>query len=158
MRTRAGPPHEPSTRARARLNESQVPPASIMQAALADIDARAHAGLTRIVREHTFVGLLAGCTALLQAGSKLYMVDVSTLSRDLAYQLAVRRAGQHAPLALEPPVVTRELVMMALEAQEAAGTLTDADGSKVRMVLAAPWLCHSPAQAGSRATWLAYYP
>ena len=45
---------------------------------------------------------------------------------------AVRRAGQLAAAPLQPPASVAELAMIGLEAQEAQGKLTAADGTKVR--------------------------
>jgi DNA mismatch repair protein MLH1 len=89
-----------------------------------------------VLREHTFVGALGGTQVLLQQGSKLYLVDVGPLSRDLMLQQALRRCGRFgAGVVLEPPVELGAAVAMGLEQQQAEGRLTDADGNRVRKLI-----------------------
>jgi hypothetical protein len=102
-----------------------------VQAAVEQIDDRAHTALVRLVREYIFVGHLEGCTALIQQASKLFTVNVANLSQDLMFQQSVRRFGQQRSMTLEPAVPIGEVVLIGLEAQEEAGYLTDSDGSKV---------------------------
>jgi hypothetical protein len=103
-----------------------------VHAALEAVEARAHSALTRIVREHTFVGLVEGTQVLLQQGSKLFLVNVEPLSRDLMLQQALRRCGQFAAVVLQPPVEVASAVSMGLESQAVEGRLSDADGNRVR--------------------------
>lgn len=94
------------------------------------VEREAHTALTRVVREHTWVGALDGRTALVQSGTRLYMADAQALSCDLMYQQALARCGQFAAIRLEPPPQVAELVQLGLDAKEAAGAWTEADGSK----------------------------
>ena len=44
------------------------------------------AGLLEIIRKHTYVGMADETHALLQHGTRLYLLDVAELSRDMFYQ------------------------------------------------------------------------
>lgn len=46
----------------------------------------AMAGLLEIIRKHTYVGMADETHALLQHGTRLYLLDVAELSRDMFYQ------------------------------------------------------------------------
>jgi len=56
------------------------------------------AGLTDMLRGHTFVGMADEALALVQGGTRLFLLDVAVLSRDLFYQ----QARPPAALALLP--------------------------------------------------------
>lgn len=100
---------------------------------MTQVDAHAHTALTRMAREHVFVGHLDGERVLLQHGTKLFVVDLPALTRDLMYQLALRgyRRHPHIRVADAPPV--SELLDIGLRAQLATGRITQDDGSVVRM-------------------------
>lgn len=92
----------------------------------------AHTALTRIVREHTFVGHLDGGLALLQQSTKLFVVDIAALSRDLMYQQALARCGAMKAIVLEDAPSLEAIVLTGLDAREAAGLWVADDGPKVR--------------------------
>lgn len=51
---------------------------------------RGGAGLTEMMRGHTFVGMADATLALVQGGTRLFLLDATALSRDLFYQQALR--------------------------------------------------------------------
>ncbi len=93
---------------------------------LAAAEAAPHAGLAELLAAPTFVGLADATRALLQAGTRLYLVDLSTLTYDLFYQQALRRFGRAPRLALAPPADVAALARAALDAEAAAGRWDDA--------------------------------
>jgi DNA mismatch repair protein MLH1 len=99
------------------------------QEALAAVEGQTHVGLTRVVREHIFVGHVDEASILLQQGTKLYLADLGNISRDVMYQLALRGFRQFEPIALEDKPPLRDLLTIGLEAQQLAGLL-DADEDK----------------------------
>ncbi|KAG2496183.1 hypothetical protein HYH03_005783 [Edaphochlamys debaryana] len=98
-------------------------------ALLAEAEAGAHGGLGELLREHTFVGVADGSLALLQSGTRLYLVDVGALAGDMLYQLALRRWDQPLRVALDPPPCVGELVELGLSLLEAKGEWRPEDGS-----------------------------
>ena len=51
-----------------------------------------------MMRGHTFVGMADDALALMQGGTRLFLLDVTALSRDLFYQQALpwRSSREHA--------------------------------------------------------------
>lgn len=59
-------------------------------------------GLTEMLRGHTYVGMADDTLALVQGGTRLFLLDVTALSRDLFYQQApARLAPAHLCCALQ---------------------------------------------------------
>jgi DNA mismatch repair protein MLH1 len=104
---------------------------------LAAAEAAPHAGLAELLAAPTFVGLADATRALLQAGTRLYLLDLSTLTYDLFYQQALRRFGRAPRLALAPPVDVAALARAALDAEAAAGRWDDAAEGGARGEVAA---------------------
>lgn len=67
--------------------------------------------------------------ALLQHGTKLYLVDACALSRDLAYQQLLRQFEALPRVQLQPPAELAPLLAMALDLEVAAGEGARADGA-----------------------------
>ena len=44
------------------------------------------AGLSDVLRKHTYVGMADETLALLQHGTRLYLLDIANLSKDMFYQ------------------------------------------------------------------------
>ena len=108
-----------------------------------------HEGLREILRENVLVGWVDAERLLLQKGTKLYLLDVGELSRDLFFQLAMsmsQRANdnggvnndvddhvaalQHR-LTLCPPPSVSELLLIALTAtNDATNDATDGTADK----------------------------
>lgn len=49
-------------------------------------NSRWHAGLSEVLRQHTFVGMADETLALLQHSTRLYILNVANLSKDMFYQ------------------------------------------------------------------------
>ena len=49
------------------------------------------AGLSEVLRKHTYVGMADETLALLQHGTRLYLLNVAALSKDMFYQQVSRR-------------------------------------------------------------------
>lgn len=47
-------------------------------------------GLSEVLRKHTYVGMADETLALLQHGTRLYLLNVAALSRDMFYQQVSR--------------------------------------------------------------------
>ncbi|KAJ3008170.1 DNA mismatch repair protein [Thoreauomyces humboldtii] len=77
-----------------------------------------HRGLTEIFAGHTFVGFVDDVLALIQYQTKLYMIDFEDITRELFYQLALLGFSNFGTITLAEPVSVRELVLLALEAQD----------------------------------------
>lgn len=98
-----------------------------------------HEGLMEMLRSQKYVGMVDSCRSLIQAGTRLYLLDLSTLTRDMFYQQALRRctaccnssgilAGKDLGLtALTPPPSVKQLTLVALEAEEASGRWEDTE-------------------------------
>lgn len=71
-----------------------------LQEALEGVASHAHAALCQAAREHTFVGHVGHNSVLLQHNTKLLLVDLARLSRDLAYQQALLLCGSWRPPAI----------------------------------------------------------
>lgn len=84
-----------------------------------------HQGVSEVLKTATFVGLADSHRALLQSGTRLYLVDLTTLTRDMFYQQALRRFGQAPRVVLCPAVPAVQLALVAMEAEEAAGQWQD---------------------------------
>jgi DNA mismatch repair protein MLH1 len=98
---------------------------------LAECDDGAHAGLTDVFRRHTYVGLAHPRLALLQHGTRLYIVHVPRVSTALMRQLVLRRFGRHEAISVVPPAPVVPLLLDAVRADAestAAGSVPD-DGA-----------------------------
>lgn len=103
---------------------SQHPPCEIqsVQELLAAVQANTHPDLLSIFRNHTLVGVVDLRHAVLQHGTRLYLVDYPPLLRDLFYQLVLLRAQRCQALAVEPPASLGQLVGQGLDAGQRLGT------------------------------------
>jgi len=106
---------------RHRPNPPQSAGLASVERLLASAERAPHAGITDVLRSHTFVGMADATRALLQAGTRLYLTDVSILTRDMFYQQVLRRFGCAPRIAVSPPLSVKALAVVALEAEEVAG-------------------------------------
>ncbi|XP_013404163.1 DNA mismatch repair protein Mlh1 [Lingula anatina] len=90
-----------------------------------DIKDNVHSGLQELVQHHTFVGCVNEERALLQHQTKLYLVNTTTLSKELFYQLIILDFGNFGCLRLSEPASLYELAMLALDSPESGWTETD---------------------------------
>ena len=91
-----------------------------------------HEGLSDMFRAPIYVGLADPRRALIQSGTRLYLMDLSQLSSDLFYQRVLKNLGQLPKLFLEPPLPVRELALTALEIEELAGNWTQTDEDETK--------------------------
>lgn len=110
---------------RHRLNPSHAAGVASVERLLASAERAPHAGLAEVLRSPTFVGMADSTRALLQCGTRLYLADMAPVTRDMFYQQALRRFGCAPLIALSPAVPVRDLALVALEAEEAAGRWRD---------------------------------
>ena len=74
-----------------------------------------HEGLREILHDNVMVGWVDAERLLLQKATKLYLLDVGELSRDLFVQMALS-SSDSARLTLRPPASVSELLLIALSA------------------------------------------
>ncbi|KAF5390112.1 hypothetical protein D9757_003823 [Collybiopsis confluens] len=76
--------------------------------------------LTEVLEQHTFVGIVDvdRCLSLVQYSTKLYLVNHGALAEELFYQLGVRQFGDFSRLQLEPAPPLRDLVGIAVDAED----------------------------------------
>jgi hypothetical protein len=123
----AGPQQQGTVRpVRQRANPPGPPPVPAAAALLAAREGSCHEGLWALVRQHVFVGLAdeAGEWALLQHGTRLYLLAAGPLSRDLFEQQLLRRWGRCPAAALEEPLVLEAVAQAGLEVEAAEGRWT----------------------------------
>ncbi|XP_020531791.1 DNA mismatch repair protein MLH1 isoform X1 [Amborella trichopoda] len=112
---------------RQRRNPKESSDLTSIQELLEEIDANTHAGLLEIVKQCTYIGMADNVLALLQHNTRLYLVNVVKLSKELMYQHALRRFSHFNAIQLSNPAPLYELLMMALEEDELA---CEGDGPK----------------------------
>ncbi|KAA1476635.1 DNA mismatch repair protein MutL [Dentipellis sp. KUC8613] len=80
-----------------------------------------HKQLTEILEKHTFVGVvdLERELSLVQHSTRLYLVSHGALAEELFYQLGLRQFGNLPRLQLDPPPSLRDLVTLAVDAEDA---------------------------------------
>ena len=81
----------------------------------AGVASQGHEELARIVRRHTFVGVVNDTLSLLQHTTKLYLVNHVALGREMFYQQALRLFANMFPFDLEPAPAVRDLALLALD-------------------------------------------
>ncbi|KAF5832819.1 hypothetical protein DUNSADRAFT_11191 [Dunaliella salina] len=93
-----------------------------IQGLAAEVDAACHSGLAELMRGHVYVGMADETRALLQYRTKLYIVDLAPLSRELFYQQVLAQfEAVESTLVLDPAPSIRELMAMALALEQARG-------------------------------------
>jgi DNA mismatch repair protein MLH1 len=76
-----------------------------------------HDGLKDILRHNTVVGWVDSTRVLVQKGTRLYLLDVAKLSRDLFLSLAVSKqpSTSYSKVTMRPPANVTDLLLIALE-------------------------------------------
>ncbi|GBF99950.1 DNA mismatch repair protein [Raphidocelis subcapitata] len=115
---------------RPRPNQAALTRVPAARALLAAREASTHEALWALVRQHVFVGLAdeAGEWALLQHGTRLYLLAAGPLTADLFEQQLLRRWGCCPAVALAEPLGLREVAEAGLELEAAAGRWQPTDG------------------------------
>lgn len=80
-----------------------------------------HVGLTEVVQNHKFVGVVdrEQALSLLQHGTQLYLVRHSAVIEAFAYQLALRQFAAYTPVTLDPAPSLAELIGLGYDAEDA---------------------------------------
>ncbi|KAI9322625.1 DNA mismatch repair protein Mlh1 [Dichotomocladium elegans] len=79
--------------------------------------------MTNILRNHTFVGCVDDTLALIQHDVDLYLINFSEFSEELFYQVVLAEFGNFGTLKLENPICIADSIEVALEVEEARGSL-----------------------------------
>ncbi|KAL5220094.1 hypothetical protein ABZP36_024807 [Zizania latifolia] len=103
---------------RSRRNPKDSGDLSSRHELLAETESSFHPGLLDIVKNCTYVGLADEVFALIQHNTRLYLVNVVNVSKELMYQQALCRFGNFNAMQLSEPAPLRELLMMALKDDE----------------------------------------
>ncbi|KAF4616529.1 hypothetical protein D9613_008578 [Agrocybe pediades] len=79
-----------------------------------------HRQLSEILERHTFVGIvdIHRCLSLIQYSTKLYLVNYDALAEEMFYQLGLRQFGDLRKIKLDPPPSLREMIQIAVDAEE----------------------------------------
>ncbi len=86
-------------------------------------------GLSEVLRKHTYVGMADETLALLQHGTRLYLLNVAALSKDMFYQQVSRVHTAAAAAAAACPYLmlySPHSVCLSVDAPHSAATLPDA--------------------------------
>ena len=92
------------------------------------IDSNEHQGMKELFEDHKFVGCVNRSLALVQHSTKLFLANVTTLSKELFYQIIMFKFGNFDFLKLSEPAPVYELAMLALACEESGWT--EEDGPK----------------------------
>ncbi|KAK9813170.1 hypothetical protein WJX72_010077 [[Myrmecia] bisecta] len=115
---------------RQQRNPQAVHELTSIQELIAEVENGVHEGMTEIIRKHTYVGMADNTLGLLQHGTRLYLVDVAVLTRDMFYLQVLKRFEHYSSIRINPAVRVSELAELAVEAEQANGAWNDEDGSK----------------------------
>ena len=100
-----------------KITDTKCQYASI-QALILELKNFRHEGLEKILRNHTFVGIVDGTYCSVQYGTKLLLLDYNILLYHLFYQLTLRKFGEMPRIILAKPVPIKEYVLSALDTPE----------------------------------------
>jgi hypothetical protein len=109
----------------------------------AELQSRAHKALCTIISNHVYVGCVDDRFTLIQSGTRLYVVDMPTFTREAFYQAAVLGFGGFAPIVLCPSFPTRQLLRCVLDAPEAGWRPEDGSKDEVAIFAASFLQKHS---------------
>ncbi|XP_032409179.1 DNA mismatch repair protein Mlh1 [Xiphophorus hellerii] len=93
-----------------------------------EITENTHRGLQEMLQKHSFVGCVDPQWSLIQHHTKLYLLNTTTLSRELFYQILIFDFGNFGVLRLSTPAPLYDLAMLALDSAESGWT--EEDGPK----------------------------
>ncbi|XP_073337330.1 DNA mismatch repair protein Mlh1 [Pagrus major] len=94
----------------------------------AEITETTHKGLQEMLQNHSFVGCVNPQWTLIQHHTKLYLLNSTTLSQELFYQILIYDFGNFGVLRLSTPAPLYDLAMLALESEGSGWT--EEDGPK----------------------------
>ena len=113
---------QPSTSSHDRLGHdaaARLPASNLysVRSLLGEVDRKTHAGLAALFRQPTYVGLADKGLAVVQHGTKLYLLCLATALRELGYQQALRLFERAPRLTLSAPAPLRPLLLAALDTE-----------------------------------------
>lgn len=115
---------------RQRRNPKESADLTSVQELLAAVDRQTHSGLTEIIKQCMYVGMADDLLALAQCKTRLYVLNVVNLSKELVYQQVLRRFAHFNVMRLSTPASLMELLVLALDEEERMGRWTESDGPK----------------------------
>jgi DNA mismatch repair protein MLH1 len=86
-----------------------------VQTLLSRVTSQAHPHLHDLFKSHTFVGFIDPSYSLVQFRTKLYLLNVSRLSKAFFYESVLRQFGHHPILRFGKPIPIRRMIRMAME-------------------------------------------
>ncbi|QDZ22878.1 DNA mismatch repair protein MLH1 [Chloropicon primus] len=101
---------------------------------LAEAFVDTHFELTDILKNHVYVGMADERRALIQHKTKLYLINVKTMSKDMMYQQTLHKFGRLPKLRFQSKLSLSGLLMLQMEVEEEKGNWTDEDGDKQEAV------------------------
>ncbi|RWR92654.1 DNA mismatch repair protein MLH1 isoform X2 [Cinnamomum micranthum f. kanehirae] len=110
---------------RQRRNPKETADLASLQLLLSNIDRNTHSGMLDIIKNCTYVGMADDVFALLQHNTRLYLVNVVNLSKELMYQQVLRRFAHFNAIQLSDPAPLTELLVMALKEEASAPESSD---------------------------------
>jgi DNA mismatch repair protein MLH1 len=120
-------PQTQASRQRVHENDNACELSSVKEV-LEGFSRQGHSQLAEVLRQHTYIGVADERRIMLQHQTKLYLLDVTVLSRDMFFQQVFRRFGGFDCLRLSEPASLEELALLGLEhgGSEELGTQFDA--------------------------------
>jgi DNA mismatch repair protein Mlh1 C-terminus len=102
-----------------------------VQTLLQEIKNDKHNGLENILKNNTFVGIIDGTYCSVQFGTKLLLLDYSTLLFHLFSQLSIRRFAEMSRIILATPLSVRQYVLCALNSPEGGWKKENGEKDKI---------------------------
>lgn len=115
---------------RQRRNPSENAELTSIQELLATVDQECHSGLLEIVKHCTFVGMADDILALIQHNTRLYLLNILSISKELMRQQVLRRFAHYQAMRLSNGAPLKEMLLMALDDEEKSGRLHSSNGDK----------------------------
>jgi DNA mismatch repair protein Mlh1 C-terminus len=104
-----------------------------VQTLLQEIKNNKHDGLENIMKNNTFVGIIDGTYCSVQFGTKLLLLDYSTLLFHLFSQLSIRRFAEMSRIILATPLSVRQYVLCALNSPEGGWKKENGEKDKIAL-------------------------
>jgi len=104
-----------------------------VQQLLSTIRENRHAGLAQLLKKHSLVGVIDEEFLLVQYGTQLLLIDHAVFSREMFYQIVLRRFGSFSSIKLETPIIIKDFLMAAIASPK--GQWTPEDGDKETLAI-----------------------
>ena len=89
------------------------------------VDEKEHIVMKSLLEDHIFVGCIDRSLALIQHTTKLYLVNIANLSKELFYQIIIFNFGSFGYMRLTCPAPLYQLAMLSLETEQTGWTQSD---------------------------------